>query len=238
MSNPPQAARPRPQVRKKPNDDAAYTGPSAAALAAAGSGAQATKRQATERVEGEPRNKRKKVETIVSNQNRPVIDQMSEPRTSLVSQCQTFHSPLGAHQRAQVEFNKLSIAELHRYLTQFNIVPIVRPSPLLVDDPPAPVTLANPARAILRETSPGISMPANRSWREGRRRSSRLADDEGERTAVMADVEEVHTVLAGIAERHFRETLSISGREEVDTLASFMCAVEKVKAMRVRAFQF
>ena len=54
----------------------------------------------------------------------------------------------------------------------------------------------------------------------------------------MADVEEVHTVLAGIAERHFRETLSISGREEVDTLASFMCAVEKVKAMRVRAFQF
>jgi len=219
-SNPPQAARPRPQVRKKPNDNAAYTGPSAAALAAAGSGAQATKRQATERVEGEPRNKRKKVETIVSNQNRPVIDQMSEPRTSLV------------------EFNKLSIAELHRYLTQFNIVPIVRPSPLLVDDPPAPVTLANPARAILRETSPGISMPANRSRREGRRRSSRLADDESERTAVMADVEEVHTVLAGIAERHFRETLSISGREEVDTLASFMCAVEKVKAMRVRAFQF
>ncbi|KAF8746300.1 hypothetical protein AX14_000090 [Amanita brunnescens Koide BX004] len=219
-SNPPQAARPRPPARKKPNDDAAYTGPSAAALAAAGGGAQATKRQATDRAEGEPRNKRKKVETIVSNQNRPLIDPMSEPRTSLV------------------EFNKLSVAELHRYLTQFNIVPIVRPSPLLVDDPPAPITLANPTRAVLRETSPGISMPANRSRREGRRRSSRLADDESERTAVLADVEEVHTVLAGIAERHFRETLSISGREEVDTLASFMCAVEKAKAMRVRAFQF
>lgn len=89
-SNPPQAARPRPPARKKPNDDAAYTGPSAAALAAAGGGAQATKRQATDRAEGEPRNKRKKVETIVSNQNRPLIDPMSEPRTSLVSHRQTF----------------------------------------------------------------------------------------------------------------------------------------------------
>jgi len=193
-SNPPHAARPRQPARKKPNDDAAYTGPSAAALGVAGSGAQATKRQATDRAEGEPRNKRKKVETMVNTQNRSVIDQISEPRASLV------------------EFNKLSMAELHRYLTQFNIVPIVRPSPLLVDDPPPPATLANPARG--------------------------LADDESGRTAVLADVDEVHMVLAGIAERHFRETLSISGREEVDTLASFMCAVEKAKAMRVRAYQF
>jgi len=219
-SNPPNAARPRPPARKKPNDDAAYTGPSAAALGVAGSGAQATKRQATDRVEGEPRNKRKKVETIVNTQNRPVIDQLSEHRTSLV------------------EFNKLSITELHRYLTQFNIVPIVRPSPLLVDDPPSPATLANPARTVMRETSPGVPLPGNRSRREGRRRSSRLADDESGRTAVLADVDEVHMVLAGIAERHFRETLSISGREEVDTLASFMCAVEKAKAVRVRAYQF
>ena len=112
---------------------------------------------------------------------------------------------------------------------------MVRPSPLLVDDPPPPATLANPARAVIRETSPGASLPGNRSRR---RRSSRLADDESGRTAVLADVDEVHMVLAGIAERHFRETLSISGREEVDTLASFMCAVEKAKAMRVRAYQF
>src|SRR6266576_7141946 len=87
-SNPPHAARPRPPARKKPNDDAAYTGPSAAALGVAGGGTQATKRQATDRAEGEPRNKRKKVETIVNAQNRPVIDQMSEPRASLVSQRQ------------------------------------------------------------------------------------------------------------------------------------------------------
>ena len=36
-------------------------------------------------------------------------------------------------------------------------------------------------------------------------------------------------MLASIAERHFRETAAISGREEVDTLAAFMCAVEKTK---------
>lgn len=99
-SNPPHAARPRPPARKKPNDDAAYTGPSAAALGVAGGGPQATKRQATDRAEGEPRNKRKKVETIVNTQNRSVIDQMSEPRTSLVSQRQefvTYWAPIMKH---------------------------------------------------------------------------------------------------------------------------------------------
>jgi hypothetical protein len=46
---------------------------------------------------------------------------------------------------------------------------------------------------------------------------------------ILADIEELHAVLAGIAERHFRELGSINVREEVDTLASFMCAVEKAK---------
>lgn len=41
-------------------------------------------------------------------------------------------------------------------------------------------------------------------------------------------------MLAGIAEKHFREMWSISGREEVDTLASFMCAVEKAKGVKWR----
>ncbi|KAF8633967.1 hypothetical protein AX15_001145 [Amanita polypyramis BW_CC] len=216
-SNPPQPSnpRPRPQARKKPNDDAAYTGPSAAALAAGGT--QSAKRQASDRAEGEPRNKRKKAELAANGQNnKTTVDQMSESRSSLV------------------EFNKLSTAELHRYLTQFNIVPTVRPSPLLVDDPPAPLTLANPARVLVRENSPGVTTTANRPRREVRRRSSRVGDEENGRSAVLSDVKEVHAVLAGIAERHFRETLTISGREEVDTLASFMCAVEKAKAVRVR----
>ena len=47
------SSRPRPQARKKPNDDAAYLS------SVSGVG---TKRQAIDKVEGEPRVKRKKVE--------------------------------------------------------------------------------------------------------------------------------------------------------------------------------
>ena len=43
-------------------------------------------------------------------------------------------------------------------------------------------------------------------------------------------------MLASIVERHFRETTSINGREEIDILASFMCAVEKAKAARARCW--
>jgi hypothetical protein len=46
---------------------------------------------------------------------------------------------------------------------------------------------------------------------------------------ILADVDEVHNVLASIVSRHFKELTSINGREEVDTLAAFMCAVEKSK---------
>lgn len=50
----------------------------------------------------------------------------------------------------------------------------------------------------------------------------------------MADIEELHGVLASIVERHFRETTPINGREEVDTLAAFMCAVEKSKGGKIK----
>lgn len=54
------------------------------------------------------------------------------------------------------------------------------------------------------------------------------------RTPVLGDVDELHAVLAGIVEKHFAEITSISGREEVDTLASFMCAVERAKGGRIK----
>ncbi|KAF8640344.1 hypothetical protein AX17_000016 [Amanita inopinata Kibby_2008] len=223
-ANPPQnlTTRSRPQARRKPNDDAAYAGPSVASMTTANNmPGQATKRQAMDRAEGEPRNKRKKVDVAMINQTKTGSDQTSDLKTSLV------------------EFNKMSTAELHRYLTQFNIVPTVRPSPLLVDDPPPPSSLSSLVRGNPRETSPpAVATPANRPRREikeARRRSSRLLEEEMDsRTAVLADIGEVHGVLARIVERHFRETLTISGREEVDTLASFMCAVEKAKATRMR----
>lgn len=43
-----------------------------------------------------------------------------------------------------------------------------------------------------------------------------------EQMPLLADVQEIHGVLASIASRHFKE----SSVKEVDTLASFMCAVK------------
>lgn len=128
------------------------------------------------------------------------------------------------------------MAVLYRYLTQFDLVPRIHPSPLTAEDPPPPSSLDNPFRQQSRAPSPPpLTTPANRPRRESkdqtRRRSSRLIEEDIQsRTPVLADIDELHGVLAGIAERHFREQPSINGREEVDTLASFMCAVEKAKS--------
>ncbi|SJL05377.1 uncharacterized protein ARMOST_08744 [Armillaria ostoyae] len=194
----------RPQARKKVNDDASYFGPP---------GASSLKRQAVERVDGEPRVKRKRVEPVA----RDPMD--TENRISFV------------------EFDKMPMAVIYRYLTHFDIIPPIYPSPLRADDPSPPFALTLPPHQPSRPSSPPpAATPANRPRRDpkelpNRRRSSRLLeeDDIPRRVPILADVDELHSVLAGIAEKHFRETLSITGREEVDTLASFMCAVEKRK---------
>ena len=75
IQHPITGSRSRPQARKKPNDDASYFGP-----ALGGSGAVGTKRHAADKVEGEPRGKRKRMEPTV---RREVAEH--EPRASLVS---------------------------------------------------------------------------------------------------------------------------------------------------------
>ena len=75
IQHPITGSRSRPQARKKPNDDASYFGP-----ALGGSGAVGTKRHAADKVEGEPRGKRKRIEPTV---RREVAEH--EPRASLVS---------------------------------------------------------------------------------------------------------------------------------------------------------
>jgi len=121
---------------------------------------------------------------------------------------------------------------LYRYMIQFDIVPVVHPSPLSAEDPPAPSSLADPQRQHSRPPSPPAHTPANRPRRDpkeahNRRRSSRLLEEETRtRTPILSDVTEYHGALASIVEHHFRETSSI---KEVDTLAAFMCAVEKSK---------
>lgn len=204
----------RTQARKKVNDDATYSGPPSTT----GGGA---KRHATDKPDGEPRVKRKRVEpsyaVSVTNSRKEVTE--AEPALSVV------------------EFNKMSITILYRYLTQFDIVPDVYPSPLSPADPPSPSSLSNQQRHTSRAPSPPALTPANRPRRDAkdqnRRRSSRLLEEEIRiRTPILADVGELHGTIAGIVERHFRELTSINGREEVDTLASFMCAVEKAKGLK------
>jgi hypothetical protein len=52
-------------------------------------------------------------------------------------------------------------------------------------------------------------------------------EEDASRVPVLADVDEVHKILAGMAERHFQEHSVVSGREEVDILAAFMCKIKK-----------
>ena len=81
-AQPATSSRSRTQSRKKVNDDAAYFGPPASSTSVS-----ATKRQAPDKAEGEPRVKRKRVETshlvTPSNGKRDNIE--IEPRKSLVS---------------------------------------------------------------------------------------------------------------------------------------------------------
>ncbi|KAJ7599346.1 hypothetical protein C8J56DRAFT_916489 [Mycena floridula] len=107
--------------------------------------------------------------------------------------------------RNMVDFTKLSPATVYRYLNHFELIPNIHPSPLTAEDPPPPLSLTDP------RTPPAIHVDPQ--------------------TPIGADIDELHLVLASIAERHFRD-MTITGREEVDTLASFMCAVEKGKANR------
>lgn len=125
---------------------------------------------------------------------------------------------------------------LHEYMIHFNLIPHVYPSPLSAEDPPPPSSLADLEIQSAAAPSPPALTPANRPRRDpkdaqNRRRSSRLLEEEPRnRVPVLADVAELHGVLATIVERHFREMTANSDREEVDTLAAFMCAVDKSKA--------
>jgi hypothetical protein len=226
-------SRSRPQARKKVNDDAAY-------FAAAG-----IKRNAGDRADGEPRVKRKRVEAsgpgAVSSfggrklekeramhdgeVRKPVV---SAPRIQWkVSDTRICPNILPLN---QVEFSNMSASILHRYLMQFDLIPGVYPSPLKADDPPSPTSLEHSGRQISRASTPSTVTPANRPRREGReqgkRRSSRLLDEEGStRIPILADVADVHAALAGIADRHFR-THTV---REVDTLATFMSRISGEK---------
>lgn len=231
-------SRGRPAPRKKPSDDAAYFGPSTSTL----------KRPATERPEPDNRVKRKRIDGPgTASGFREPLDM--ENRISLVRRLHSL-PPLPALTSTKVEFEKMPTPTLYRYLMTYNIIPAISPSPLGPEDPPSPASLGLPPAG--RQPSPAPSVASTARDRDNnakekdtngikdgkdkdslaaRRRSSRLIEDEQPptRMPIRADVQELHNVLASIADRHFRDSLSVTSREEVDTLASFMCAVERHK---------
>ena len=112
---------------------------------------------------------------------------------------------------------------LHRYISHFNLIPLINPSHLTLADQPTPAFLLEPMARNARALSPlVIPTPANRPRRDpkdqSRRRSSRLLEENEARTPIMSDVADVHTLLATLAERHFQDYVV----NEIDTLASFM----------------
>jgi hypothetical protein len=225
---PASSSRSRPQARRKPNDDATY-------FAAAG-----IKRNAGDKVDGAPRVKRKRVDTsglgttASSSGRRTDRDRVllhdGDVKMSLVNDDWNTTAPMILTSSHQVEFADMPTSTLYRYLTQFDLIPSVYPSPLKADDPPPPPSLDHPVRQISRAPSPSAVTPANRPRREskeqGKRRSSRLLEEEVQsRTPILADVADVHGALAGIADRHFRAHTV----REVDTLATFMSRISGEK---------
>ncbi|KAF7319836.1 hypothetical protein MKEN_00766700 [Mycena kentingensis (nom. inval.)] len=217
MSLPPQPippSRARPGARKKTqHDDAAYF----SALPPSSSG---TKRHAADRAEGEPRVKRKRTQV---DHNAAIAMAASraneEGRSSLVSP-------------AELSLTDIPTV-LYRYLSHFDLVPPVYPSPMTAEDPPAPASLDRQQQTSSRAPSPShMPTPANRSRREsypqGRTRSTRLLDDDP-RQPIMADTDELHAVLAGIAERHFSELPGFGRQDEVEVLAAFMLQISRTK---------
>ncbi|KAG6814417.1 hypothetical protein H0H92_007420 [Tricholoma furcatifolium] len=209
------SSRSRTQARRKPNDDASYFAPIASS--------SGVKRHAVDKADGEPRGKRKRVEPI--------------PTTSTTVRKEGTETDAKA---SLVEFVKMPTTVLYNYLSIYNIIPEIIPSPVSAEDPAPPTSLETSSRQSPRDPSPPAPTPANRPRRDpkdqSRRRSSRLLEEEPQsRTPILADLGELHVVLAGIVEKHFKEMPPISGREEeVDTLASFMCAVEKAKGGRLK----
>ncbi|OBZ79327.1 hypothetical protein A0H81_00192 [Grifola frondosa] len=116
-----------------------------------------------------------------------------------------------------VDFTAMPTEALHRYLTYYDLIPELDPDPLSAENPVPPSSLFRPGGSMDTGVGPRL------------RRSSRLVEDEWTAPPVLADVGDVHGVLAAIAQKHFRETTA----KEVDTLASFMCAVKAKARMQM-----
>ncbi|KIY45698.1 hypothetical protein FISHEDRAFT_60845 [Fistulina hepatica ATCC 64428] len=196
----------RSRKRNTAHDDASYFAPHSLT----GPGIGTVKRHAGDRVEGERAPKRKRME--------PAFDKKEEERSSLI------------------DFSKFDLPTLYKYLETFDLLPAVYPSPLSASDPSPPPVLKY--SNLLRHTSPpppqhaSLVTPANRPRRDLRekereaeaRRSLRLLEEDEllrGRPPIRNDVNELKSVLASIAENHFKGDKDWD-KSEVETLAEFI----------------
>jgi len=191
-----------------------------------------SKRTAQEKADGEPRVKRKRVD---HSAGAAMQSQLSNNNSSVAvanaAKQQSNSKTDGENTPSLFEFATLPTSSLYQYIIQHDLVPGIYPSPLSEEDPPPPAALADPSKMASRAPTPNpvsLATVANRPrrGRETKRRITRMVEEEMrtgvEQMPVLADVEEIHGVLASIASRHFKE----SSVKEADTLASFMCAVK------------
>ncbi|KAH9920311.1 uncharacterized protein B0H18DRAFT_1024778 [Fomitopsis serialis] len=179
-------------------DDAAYHAPPSAS-------AVGVKRVAGERADGEPRAKRKRVDASAT----------AGAASSAAGHSASGSSGLTGGKKDQANGEgkinlvhrllALPSAAVFEYLMQYDLVPDVEPSPLGPDDPSPPSALLRPRSQPRRHASTASPAPGVEPV-----------------VPVLADVHEVHGVLAQVAQRHFREHTV----KEVDALASFMYALK------------
>ncbi|KZT22078.1 hypothetical protein NEOLEDRAFT_1157884 [Neolentinus lepideus HHB14362 ss-1] len=172
------------------------------------------KRQAADKADGEPRQKRKRVDAMQGS----TANSGAMKRNDKGSE--------GDTRPSLVDFLSMPTEALHRYLAHYAIIPRIYPSPLSAEDPPTPASLLNPHRqSSSRMGSPPA--PSSRREPQNRRRSSRLLEEEApRRTPILGDGQDIHDVLAALAERHFREHVIAGGEAEVTTLSMFMTSAK------------
>jgi hypothetical protein len=150
----------------------------------------------------------------------------------------------------QVDFTTLPREVIHQYLVQFDITPMLHPSPISASSPPPPGALLDPQHAqpikfpsptAMGTTTADHNAPQQQHQQINPNRQTpqhdnsiftarhyRSVDDDDDlagsshRTATLADIADLDLVLARLAERHFRD----ESVHELDTLATFLALVK------------
>ncbi|KAG8936914.1 hypothetical protein FRC02_010004 [Tulasnella sp. 418] len=204
-----------------------------------------------------PSNKRKKVDMGHSAADTPPPQRGKATNNSSTNQQQqqSASGVMPEESRIAVDLNTFPMETLQKYLTHYDLVPRMYPSPTSSYNPPLPSHLLNPPPPppppIHRTPSPHLNSvtPANRPRRDPKsrapngnsRRSSRLAEEEFNRDVyagvkdprgnpILHDLVDAQKTLAQIASNHWEKT----SLKEADVIESFTWAVRnKDRLLRI-----